>query len=89
MKGTLKGPDSQGALTALAALISSNIVSLETHEEVGSKKLRRLPKVTQLEALERGMGPGCRCLPAALSLAPKTPRMQLADVFGCSFSLVL
>lgn len=35
------------------------------------------------------MGPGCRCLLAALSLDPNAPRVQWAAVFGCSFSLVL
>lgn len=37
------------------ALISSNVVvSLETHEDISSEKLRRLPKVTQLEASGSG-----------------------------------
>lgn len=90
VKRTLKGPDSQGALhRACTALISSNIASLETHEEVGSDKLCRLPEVTQLEALEQEWGSGLQVLLVALSLGPEAPRVQLAAVCEGSFSLVL
>lgn len=71
-------------VAAWAALISSNIVSLETHEEAGLEKLHRLPKVTQLEASEPKYGSRlqvpacCPCLGARGS----------QDAVGCSFPLL-
>lgn len=53
-----------------AVLISSNILSLETHEEASSEKLHRQPKVTQLGTSEqecgsRLQGPACCPCPGA------------------------
>lgn len=59
-----------------AALISSNILSLETHEEASSEKPYRQPKVSW-GLQSKSVGPGCRGLLAVLALEPVAPRMQL------------